>query len=150
MSDKEMTEKTSLEVSRPFDSSQDVSRPLESPEPVYVSRPLESAEDTPALSIISICKEQASIETNYIVEKLDNKDHAGYVATWKDKLNQLLPISSACAIASYWLYFSFRVRYTVAAQNLRHTVYPVAWLFLSIELGVACETPEIPRILDVC
>lgn len=105
----------------------------------------ESLEDTPALSEISICKEEPGEETTYAVEKLEDKDDAGYVAPWKLRLHRLLPLTSALAIASYWLYVAFRVRYTVAAQNLRHTVYPVAWLFLSIELGVACEPPDIPR-----
>ncbi|KAF6227974.1 hypothetical protein HO133_007702 [Letharia lupina] len=109
-----------------------------------------SQEGSTPLSEISICKEEASaepsihaveptytIESTYAVEKIGDMDNAGYVATWKLRLNRLLPLSSVCAIAAYWLYFAFRVRYTVAAQELRHTVYPVAWLFISIELGVA-------------
>lgn len=101
---------------------------------------------TPPLSVISICKEQHGVEPQYTVEKYAEKDDAGYVPAWKSRLHKLLPLTSASAIAAYWLYFAFRVRYTVAAQNLGHTVYPVAWLFLSIEFGVACETPDVPRV----
>lgn len=104
-----------------------------------------SPQDTPPSSAISICKEQPSDGPCYAVQRYDDKDDAGYVPTWKHRLNKLLPLTSFCAISAYWLYFSFRVVYTVAAQNLKHTVYPVAWLFLSIELGVACEPPDIPR-----
>lgn len=120
-----------------------------------------SQEGSTPLSEISICKEEASaepsihaveptytIESTYAVEKIGDMDNAGYVATWKLRLNRLLPLSSVCAIAAYWLYFAFRVRYTVAAQELRHTVYPVAWLFISIELGVACKPPDILRIFS--
>ena len=106
----------------------------------------ESPEVTPALSEISICKEHADLEPSYAVEKCAVHDDDGYVPKWKLRVNSLLPFTSACAIGSYWLYIAFRVRYTVEAQNLRHTVYPVAWLFISIELGVACEPSDILRI----
>lgn len=107
------------------------------------SKSFESPQDTPALSEIYVIKEHPAIEKTYAVRKYEDKDNAGYIPTWKARLHRLLPLSSACAIASYWLYIAFRVRYTVAAQQLRHTIYPVAWLFVSIELGVACEPPDI-------
>ena len=108
-------------------------------------RRLESAQDTPALSEISFSKEHPIEETNYAVEKFEKRDNAGYVATWKYRVNKLLPLTSAVAIGSYWLYLAFRVRYTVAAQRIHHRVYPMAWIFLAIEVGVACEFPYIPR-----
>ena len=107
-----------------------------------------SPQDTPALSEIYISKEEPGFQPSYAIEKIDNKDNVGQVATWKLRLHSLLPFSSACAIAAYWLYIAFRVRYTVAAQNQRHTIYPVAWLFVSIELGVACEPPYIFRFIS--
>ncbi len=125
------------------------------------SGPLESLRDTPPSSEISICKEQPSTpplseifickeepgnEPNYAVEKEADRDDAGYIPTWKYRLHQLLPLSSIFAIGAYWLYFAFRVWFTVAAQRLGHTVYPMAWLFISIEFGAGCETPDIPRI----
>ena len=108
-----------------------------------VPRRLESAEDTPALSEISLCKEKASEESSYVIEKYDDEDNAGYVATWKKRLHRLMPLTSAIAIGAYWLYFAFRIRYTAAAQTLGHTVYPVAWIFIGIEFGVACEPPHV-------
>ena len=132
----------SQEGSRRFDS------PLDTPTLSEISICKEQPNTpTPPLSEISICKEQHGVEPQYTVEKYAEKDDAGYVPTWKTRLHRLLPLTSAIAIGAYWLYFAFRVRYTVAAQNLGHTVYPVAWLFLSIEFGVACETPDGPRIL---
>lgn len=104
------------------------------------------SKEEPTATEISISKEQSSVEPSYAVEKFADKDDAGYVPSWKVRVNQLLPFTSLTAICSYWLYFAFRVRYTVAAQRLKHTVYPVAWLFLSIELGVACEPPDVPLI----
>ena len=142
--------KTSQEDSRRFDSQQDTptlseiflskEQPGETSE--EGSRRYDSAQDTPRFSEIFLCKEQPSPDGCYVVKKFEEKDDAGYVPNWKDQLNRLLPFSSSLAIAAYWLYFAFRVRYTVAAQELGHTVYPVAWLFLSIETGVACESPD--------
>lgn len=111
-----------------------------------VPRRLESAEDTPAMSEISICKEKPSVESSYVIEKYDDKDNAGYVATWKERLHRLLPLTSLTAIAAYWLYFAFRIRYTAAAQREGHTIYPVAWIFIAVEFGVSCEPLDISRI----
>lgn len=77
--------------------------------------------------------------TSYTVEKYAEKDDAGYVAKWKDRLHHLLPFTTLTTVATYWVYVAFRVRCTVAAQRIRHTVYPISWIFLAIEVGVACE-----------
>ncbi len=86
----------------------------------------ESPQDASQLSEISICKEQLCEELEYAIEKLEDKDNAGYVATWKNRLHQLLPLTSVSSIAAYWLYASFRVRCTVAAQRASHVMYPMA------------------------
>lgn len=149
---KEQPSVPSQEGSRHFDSPQDtpplseifLCKEQPSVPSEEGSRRFDSAQDTPRFSEIFLCKEQPGDEPAYVVEKFEDQDDAGYVATWKTRLNRLLPFSSSLAIASYWLYFAFRVRYTVAAQALGHAVYPVAWLFLSIETGVACEYPGYP------
>ena len=94
----------------------------------------------------SIYKEQPSVEPSFAVEKYNDKDDAGYITTWRIRLHRLLPLTSLSAIAAYWLYLTLRVRYTVAAQHVRHTVYPMAWIFLAIEAGVACESSNIPWV----
>ena len=124
MSDKAMIYVHPKEKSASLESSQDVCPPLES----------------------STGKEQLSGEPIYAVEKYHDKDDAGYVATWKKRLHALLPLSSVIAITAYWLYFTFRVRYTLALQRVDDTVFPVAWIFLATEVGIACETSPTPRI----
>lgn len=111
-----------------------------------IPRRLESAEDTPALSEISLCKEKPSDESSYVVEKYDDRDNAGYVSTWKERVHRLMPLTSMIAICAYWLYFAFRIRYTAAAQQIGHTVYPVAWIFIGIEFGVACEPLDVSQL----
>ena len=110
----------------------------------------ESPQDTPELSEISNSKETLRVEPSYAVEKLEAKDNAGYVATWRERLHQLLPVTSVAAMAAYFLYVTYRITCTVTAQRVHHTVYPVAWTFLCIEFGVACERPDIPRIRRFC
>ena len=106
---------------------------------------LESAEDTPALSEISLCKEKPSEESSYVIEKYADEDNAGHVATWKKRLHRLLPLTSLIAVGAYWLYFAFRIRFTVAAQRLGHTVYPVAWIFIGIEFAASCESLDVSQ-----
>lgn len=112
----------------------------------------ESPQETSPSSDTSVCKDQLCVEPRYAVEKYEDKDDAGYVAPWKLRLHQLLPLTSLSAIAAYWLYVTFRVRYTLALQRARHIIFPVAWIFLAIEVGVACEPPDIPRtpFMHVC
>ena len=110
------------------------------------SRRSESPQDASRSSEFSNSKENLRVEPSYAVEKLEDKDNAGYVATWKERLHQLLPLTSVAAIATYLLYVTYRIRCTLAAQGVYHTVYPVAWTFLCVELGVACERSDIPRI----
>ena len=109
---------------------------------------LESPQDTsPSSETVSICKEQLRVEPTYAVEKYHDKDDAGYVAPWKKRLHSLLPLTSVTAIGAYWLYVAFRVRYTIALQRVRHTVFPVAWIFLTIEVGVARKASHTPRMI---
>lgn len=108
---------------------------------------LKSPQDTsPSSETISICKEQLCVEPTYAVEKYHDKDDAGYVVPWKKRLHQLLPLTSVTAIGAYWLYVAFRVRYTIALQRARNIVFPVAWIFLTIEVGVARKASHTPRM----
>ena len=88
--------------------------------------------------------ESPSPEPTYVVQKLNNKDDAGYVKNWKLQLHQFLPLTAVIAIGAYWLYVTFRVRYILALQFVSHKVFPVAWIFLAVEIGVACEDPDTP------
>ena len=110
------------------------------------SRSLESSQDASPVSKAFRRHEQLSLDPRYAVKKYHDKDDAGYIPTWKIRLHRLLPLSSVCAIGAYWLYFAFRVKYTLALQYVKDTVYPVAWMFLAIEVVVACEAFTTPRI----
>ena len=91
-------------------------------------------------------KEHPSPEPGYAVQKFDDRDDAGSVPAWKSRLNQLLPFTAVFTICTYWLYVALRVMYTIAAQRVGHTIYPVAWIFLGIEVGVACEPSHVPPV----
>ena len=122
----------------PQDASSSTLNFLKSPQDVFPS--LSPSPEPP------LYKEHPSPEPGYVVGKFHDKDDAGYFPTWKNRLHRLLPLTSIFTICTYWLYVSLRVMYTVAAQRVGHTVYPVAWIFLAIEVGVACEPSDVPAV----
>ena len=95
-------------------------------------------------------EESQSPEPTYVVQKLNNKDDAGYVKNWKLQLHQFLPLTACVAIGAYWLYVTFRIRYILALQFVSHKVFPVAWIFLAVEVGVACEDSDTPIPFREC
>lgn len=44
---------------------------------------------------------------------------------------------SVAALATYCLYFSLRIHFTLAAQYAYRRVFPAAWIFIAIEVGIA-------------
>ncbi|KAL8679352.1 MAG: hypothetical protein Q9186_004357 [Xanthomendoza sp. 1 TL-2023] len=72
----------------------------------------------------------------YAVETVEDQDDAGYVTTWRNKLSRILPLTTFAGIATYLLYFAFRVKATVDSQRAEHTVFPAAWIFIAIETGM--------------
>jgi len=41
------------------------------------------------------------------------------------------------SLALYWLYFGLRITFILAAQKARRTTFPLAWIFVAIEVSVA-------------
>lgn len=76
-------------------------------------------------------------KTVCLVERLHGKDDIDHMPTWKRRINRLTPFFSMIAVGAYWVYFSFRIRYTIAAQAVAHKVFVMAWIFIAVEIGVA-------------
>jgi hypothetical protein len=74
-----------------------------------------------------------------LVERLHLKDDVDHMPMWKRRINRLTPISSMMAVISYWIYFGFRIRYTLDAQRAAHRIFVYAWIFVAVEMGVACK-----------
>jgi hypothetical protein len=88
-----------------------------------------SSEKHPDISSEPVC----------LVERLHSKDDIDHLSAWKRRLNKLTPLFSLIAVASYWVYFAFRIKYTVAAQRAANRIFAMAWTFIAVEMGVACK-----------
>ena len=71
--------------------------------------------------------------------KLADADDIDHMASWKQTLYKFSPLMSVCSLAAYWVYFIYRVKYTVDAQRVAHKTFYMAWAFIVVELGVACK-----------
>lgn len=86
-----------------------------------------------------------STEALCLVEKLHEKDDSDHLPTWKRRINKLTPLCSLIAIATYWVYFTFRIKYTIAAQHAANRIFAMAWTFIAVEMGVAREYTYIKQ-----
>jgi hypothetical protein len=75
-----------------------------------------------------------------LVERVDEKDDIEHLPLWKRRINRLTPLFAMVAVTSYWLYLAFRIKYTIAAQQAANKTFVMAWTFIAVELGVACES----------
>lgn len=73
-----------------------------------------------------------------LVQRLNIKDDVDLMPTWNRRVNRMTPFSSMMAVVSYWIYFGFRIRYTIDAQQAAHQIFVYAWIFIAVEMGVAC------------
>lgn len=76
-------------------------------------------------------------DSEYKVEKLRGHDDAELLPTWKRRLTRFAPLCTFLAASAYFVYFSFRIYYTVSAQQAYRKVYVMAWLFIATEAAVA-------------
>lgn len=75
-----------------------------------------------------------------MVQRVHETDDIDLIPTWKRRLNKGTPIFSLIAVGAYWVYFAFRIKYTLAAQRANHKIYAMAWTFIAVETGVACKS----------
>lgn len=93
----------------------------------------------------SVLSEKASNSTllsefnasKYNIESIAARDDIDLLKPWKRYLYFLSSFLAVAAFLTYMLYFAARIRFTLAAQIANHTVYPAAWIFVIVEMGVA-------------
>ena len=56
---------------------------------------------------------------------------------WKRALYYLAPALSVLTLILYWTYFALRIRFVLSAQDQERNTFPLAWVFIGIELAVA-------------
>ncbi|KAF2846880.1 glycosyltransferase family 2 protein [Plenodomus tracheiphilus IPT5] len=72
-----------------------------------------------------------------LVEKIHSKDDIDHLPVWKRRINNLTPLCSLAAVTAYWVYFTFRIKFTIAAQRASNKILTMAWTFIAVEVGVA-------------
>jgi len=71
------------------------------------------------------------------IAQLQTRDDYGFMPTWKRYAYYLAPFLAVATLALYWLYFALRIRFTISAQNKEHATFPMAWVFIAVEISVA-------------
>lgn len=80
---------------------------------------------------------EALAEPLCLVERVHGTDDIDHLPVWKRRINKCTPLFSVVAVTAYWVYFAYRIKYTVAAQREYKKVFGMAWTFIAVELGVA-------------
>jgi hypothetical protein len=84
-------------------------------------------------------KVEESAKSVCLVERVHGKDDIDHMPGWKRRVNRLTPFFSMMAVGAYWFYFAFRIRFTIDAQYAANKVFVMAWIFIAVEMGVACK-----------
>lgn len=80
--------------------------------------------------------------TDYVIQRMADHDDTEHMSKWERIIYSTSPFWGLLSLVLYWVYFALRVRFTVAAQHSANAVFPLAWTFITVELGVA-----VPMIL---
>ena len=75
-------------------------------------------------------------DTEYVIRELAKHDDVALLAPWKRKIHRLAPLFTFAALAGYYVYYAFRIYYTVEAQRSYGKVFPMAWVFIGAEFLV--------------
>jgi cellulose synthase/poly-beta-1,6-N-acetylglucosamine synthase-like glycosyltransferase len=74
------------------------------------------------------------------VVQLNAKDDHAHLPKWKRLLYGLSPIFAIATLATYWIYFVLRIKFVRDAQRMQHAIYPMAWIFIAVEIMIAIPT----------
>jgi hypothetical protein len=72
--------------------------------------------------------------------KLADRDDNEHMPQWKRYLFNTTPLWVFLSTVSYFAYFSYRIICTVDSQRQFHQAYPMAWIFIAIEVTIAIPT----------
>lgn len=78
-------------------------------------------------------------DTEYIIAELAKHDDNALLTPWRRKLHRMAPLFTFLALGGYYVYYAFRIYYTVMAQRAYGKVFPMAWVFIGAEFLVTGE-----------
>ena len=73
----------------------------------------------------------------YHIDSLARRDDIDLLKPWKRRIYFLSSFLAVAAFLTYIFYFGLRIHYMLAAQRADKAVFPAAWVFVIVELGVA-------------
>ncbi|KAF1990738.1 glycosyltransferase family 2 protein [Aulographum hederae CBS 113979] len=74
------------------------------------------------------------------IAKLHSRDDHEHMPNWKRYLYYSVPFLAVATLGTYWLYFTLRILFVMSAQRLNKSTFPMAWVFIGIEISVAIPT----------
>lgn len=75
--------------------------------------------------------------SEYQIDSLAPRDDIDLLKPWKRSIYFLSSFLAVAAFLTYIFYFGLRIHFTLAAQQADRKIYPAAWVFVVVELGVA-------------
>jgi Glycosyl transferase family 2 len=72
-----------------------------------------------------------------VVAQLHSRDDDGFMPRWKRAAYYAAPFLAIATLSLYWLYFALRIRFVISAQNQSGKAFPLAWVFIVVEISVA-------------
>jgi len=72
-----------------------------------------------------------------VVAQLHSRDDDGFMPRWKRAAYFAAPVLAIATLALYWLYFALRIRFVISAQNKSGKAFPLAWVFIAVEISIA-------------
>src|ERR1700744_304796 len=74
------------------------------------------------------------------INKIHRRDDNDEWPNWKRRIYYLVPFLAILTLSTYWLYFILRIVCVVSAQQKEGRSFPLAWIFIAIEISVAIPT----------
>ena len=71
------------------------------------------------------------------IARLHERDDFDFLPAWKRYVYYLAPVLAILTLLLYWLYFGLRIRFVLSAQSQQKSTFPLAWVFIAIEVSVA-------------
>ena len=68
------------------------------------------------------------------------RDDIEHMPNWKRHLFRTTPVFVILSFVVYWIYFVYRIHCLLDAQTAVGTPYPLAWIFIAVELSVVIPT----------
>ncbi|KAK5119298.1 hypothetical protein LTR85_007654 [Meristemomyces frigidus] len=75
-----------------------------------------------------------------VIAKIHRRDDKEEWPTWKRRLYYSVPFLAIATLGTYWAYFILRILCVISAQRQEGRSFPMAWVFVGIEISVAIPT----------